>query len=133
MIKLRFTHRKFLEFPPPGTVLHLKVVSFEKEKGGSYDLAVEDVTPLPEADRTSYTCESCGSVVEAKPDGSLPEGWIIKEYEKGRRVRCEDIICHEALGCRVCGCTDLAACETADGPCHWVEENLCSACATPKK
>jgi hypothetical protein len=30
--------------------------------------------------------------------------------------------------CRVCGCTDDRACVTADGPCHWVEDSLCSAC-----
>lgn len=27
--------------------------------------------------------------------------------------------------CRVCGCTDIAACP---GGCYWVEEDLCSAC-----
>lgn len=27
--------------------------------------------------------------------------------------------------CRVCGCTDDAACE---GGCYWVEPDLCSAC-----
>jgi len=31
--------------------------------------------------------------------------------------------------CRICGCTDEIACETPDGPCHWVEPDLCSACA----
>ncbi len=31
--------------------------------------------------------------------------------------------------CRVCGCTDDHACMTNEGPCHWVEEDLCSACA----
>ncbi len=30
--------------------------------------------------------------------------------------------------CRVCGCTKDKACMTKDGPCHWVEEDLCSAC-----
>ena len=30
--------------------------------------------------------------------------------------------------CRVCGCTDDAACWTADGPCYWAEDDLCSAC-----
>lgn len=30
--------------------------------------------------------------------------------------------------CRVCGCTDHAACLTEDGPCSLVEEDLCSAC-----
>lgn len=29
--------------------------------------------------------------------------------------------------CRVCGCTDDNACQP--DPCHWVEPNLCSACA----
>jgi len=34
---------------------------------------------------------------------------------------------HEPVerACRECGCTDEAAC---DPPCHWVGENLCSAC-----
>ncbi len=30
--------------------------------------------------------------------------------------------------CRVCGCDDEHACQTPEGPCHWVEPNLCSAC-----
>ena len=30
--------------------------------------------------------------------------------------------------CRVCGCTDALACQTDEGPCHWVEKDLCSAC-----
>jgi hypothetical protein len=32
--------------------------------------------------------------------------------------------------CAKCGCTDEAACYDAHSgePCHWVEENLCSAC-----
>lgn len=31
--------------------------------------------------------------------------------------------------CRVCGCTQNNACVIAGVPCHWVEPNLCSACA----
>ncbi len=31
--------------------------------------------------------------------------------------------------CRVCGCTNDRACVTPDGPCYWVEPDLCSACA----
>lgn len=31
--------------------------------------------------------------------------------------------------CRVCGCTDSRACVTNGAPCHWVEADLCSACA----
>ena len=31
--------------------------------------------------------------------------------------------------CRTCGCTDDRSCRTASGPCYWVEEDLCSACA----
>jgi hypothetical protein len=30
--------------------------------------------------------------------------------------------------CRECGCTEDLACMTDDGPCHWVEPGLCSAC-----
>lgn len=29
--------------------------------------------------------------------------------------------------CRVCGCTDTQACMTEEGPCFWLEEDLCSA------
>jgi hypothetical protein len=31
--------------------------------------------------------------------------------------------------CRICGCSQFNACETDDGPCGWIEEDLCSACA----
>lgn len=31
--------------------------------------------------------------------------------------------------CRVCGCDESHACVTNGVPCHWVEEDLCSACA----
>lgn len=30
--------------------------------------------------------------------------------------------------CRACGCTQNAACMTEEGPCYWIEEDLCSAC-----
>ena len=30
--------------------------------------------------------------------------------------------------CRVCGCTEGNPCQTPEGPCHWVEDDLCSAC-----
>lgn len=33
--------------------------------------------------------------------------------------------------CRVCGCTDLNACMTAEGPCSWISDCVCSACAVP--
>ena len=31
--------------------------------------------------------------------------------------------------CRICGCTPEHACTTADGPCYWVTNDLCSGCA----
>ena len=31
--------------------------------------------------------------------------------------------------CRACGCDDAHACHTVGVPCHWAEEDLCSACA----
>lgn len=30
--------------------------------------------------------------------------------------------------CRICGCTDLNACVTINGPCYWIVDGLCSAC-----
>lgn len=30
--------------------------------------------------------------------------------------------------CRVCGCTEFDACVINGRACHWVEEDLCSAC-----
>lgn len=33
--------------------------------------------------------------------------------------------------CRECGCTQNHACVTAGVACHWVEPDLCSACADP--
>jgi hypothetical protein len=43
-----------------------------------------------------------------------------------RRVYCPG-------SCRRCGCTDDRACQTEDGPCFWVEDDLCSACATDEE
>lgn len=41
----------------------------------------------------------------------------------------EDTGLFDARVCRVCGCTDDAACVGEDGiPCHWVEWDLCSQC-----
>ena len=39
-----------------------------------------------------------------------------------------EISIQEVKTCRVCGCTDGHACIRSDGPCYWVEEDLCSAC-----
>jgi len=41
----------------------------------------------------------------------------------------------EFLGptCRVCGCDDMHACVVRRVPCHWVEDDLCSACAGMNK
>ena len=33
------------------------------------------------------------------------------------------------MRCQECGCTDAQACETDLGPCFWVADQLCSACA----
>lgn len=31
--------------------------------------------------------------------------------------------------CRVCGCMEFTPCDVPEGWCHWVEADLCSACA----
>jgi hypothetical protein len=40
----------------------------------------------------------------------------------------EEYVFKDERKCRVCGCTDLNPCVTNGVPCHWVEEDLCSAC-----
>ncbi len=38
----------------------------------------------------------------------------------------------EIRTCRKCGCTNDKPCMTEEGPCHWVEPDLCSACVDKK-
>lgn len=35
----------------------------------------------------------------------------------------------DVRACKICGCTDEEACVTPSGPCMWVYDDLCSACA----
>jgi hypothetical protein len=72
---------------------------------------------------SGYGCHNCGAMAEAKPDGSLPDGWKQINYEEGTSYLCED--CESEPFCRICGCTQNNACP--DG-CYWIEENLCSGC-----
>jgi hypothetical protein len=52
-----------------------------------------------------------------------------KYRSTGKRVKTPPItLAISARACRTCGCTDNNACMTDDGPCWWVEPDLCSAC-----
>jgi len=73
-----------------------------------------------------YACALCGRIEEASPDGSLPDDWIKKKFLQGAHFLCAE--CQDEKICRVCGCSEFLPCETGEGPCHWVEEDLCSAC-----
>ncbi len=65
----------------------------------------------------------------------------------GEKVRVVDLASHEVIAffrpgdtapypgpaCRACGCTDddcRECIERTGEPCHWVEDDLCSACAS---
>jgi organic radical activating enzyme len=55
------------------------------------------------------------------------------EFESGTRMTVEEV--EEAVrasvpSCRVCGCTELEACETPAGPCSWVGPGVCSGCSS---
>jgi len=110
-----------------GEVVHLRILDVSMTSPGRWRLTCEDVTPLHGAEPTGYACGVCGIIVEANADGSLPDGWIERKYTEGSCFICP-VGCQEVQMCRVCGCTFEHACETEDGPCHWVEEDLCSAC-----
>jgi hypothetical protein len=116
-----------------GQVLHLRVVScFQRSTTPArWTLKVEDVTPLPGAEPPGYACYMCGIVEEAKPDGSLPDGWTVKEFgdginhAKGFHFVCREEFCQKEPMCRLCGCTNDKACNP---PCRWVEPDRCSGC-----
>jgi uncharacterized protein with PIN domain len=82
------------------------------------------IFPVSRTKPDGYACQGCGTVVPAAEDGSLPEGWVKKEFPERSYFLCPK--CQEDFRfCRVCGCSDEDACE---GGCYWVEEDLCSAC-----
>lgn len=85
-----------------------------------------DVLPV---DGDGGLCESCDA------------GPSCNEYREGRTGTCEGHREREGAGavlerrCRICGCTNAASCVDPNGmgpgepaPCHWVAEDLCSAC-----
>lgn len=110
----------------PGEVIHFKVLSIYMQNPGRWRLTVEDVTPLPGAEPTGYGCAICGLIKEASPTGALPDNWVEIKFERGTHFLCPE--CKDEKVCRVCGCTDFDPCETGEGPCHWIEDDLCSAC-----
>lgn len=126
MITLQFTTRKFQELKP-GDRLHLRISKVENTSPGRWKLTVDDVTPLPGAEPLGYACGNCGIIESAADDGSLPLEWVVKEFQEGSKFLCPD--CVDEPICRVCGCTEHNACysELLER-CHWVEEDLCSAC-----
>ncbi len=109
-----------------GEVRHLFVKKIYASSPGRWRLEVRDVTPLQGAEPVSYACGACGIIEEAKADGSLPDRWEKRQFEKGSKFVCSD--CLDQPLCRVCGCSDFHACFTEGLPCHWVLPNLCSAC-----
>lgn len=115
-----------------GTVVHLRILENTMTSPGRWRITAQDITPLEGAEPTGYACGICGVIEAAKPDGSLPEGWIEKKYEQGSMFICRDGGCQDEPVCRVCGCTNESACQTPEGPCRWVEPDLCSACSTSK-
>ncbi|MDD5703994.1 MAG: hypothetical protein PHU23_18330 [Dehalococcoidales bacterium] len=131
MISLRF-NSKHTELEE-GNIIHLKIGARKTIAPGKYEIWVDDITPLPGAEPTGYGCHSCGMIEEAKEDGSLPDGWMKKEFPNRSFFICADCQKEEMRGspyCRVCGCSEFDPCfDENNDPCYWVEEDLCSACA----
>lgn len=105
-------------------MIHLRIKAAYEHAPGRFRLECDDVTPLPGAEPTSYACRGCCVVEPAKEDGSLPEGWIQRKFPEREFFMCPECQADVPV-CRVCGCSNEDACE---GGCHWVEEDLCSAC-----
>lgn len=80
----------------------------------------------PETQRTYGTLEAWAAVIENPP--GLDTAWDDIEWSDAGSQ--EEIALYEPeRRCRECGCTDDAACLVPfEGPCRWVESDLCSAC-----
>lgn len=67
-------------------------------------------------------------VCESDAPGSLR----LRDYANEELVQVLDPAPYEASTtpgrCRICGCMEFSACMTEDGPCYWVEPDLCSGC-----
>lgn len=80
--------------------------------------------------------EACGSFEHSKRvqallkeldvDRKAIESQVLKELKGGPSPKGEPGVCRE------CGCSEEVACNYGGKPCHWVEPDLCSACATKK-
>ncbi|GHT29172.1 hypothetical protein FACS18942_10170 [Planctomycetales bacterium] len=75
----------------------------------------------------------CFCTLEMEKRGKVPKHLLTDvclKYVVDRAF--ETAIKHQDRNCRVCGCTDddCSQCiEKTGEPCHWVEWDLCSACA----
>ncbi len=58
----------------------------------------------------------------------LAHNRMCEDYHRGR-CKSMDLCSYKERKCRKCGCTEKRACVKEGTPCHWVERDLCSACA----
>lgn len=90
-----------------------------------------DCTPGQHLDYYCKFCESEFDIAQAELEeyyfGPMPLG--MKEIESETESQEEPVMTPEWQKCRVCGCTWNTPCITSEGPCYWVEKDLCSACA----
>ena len=86
-----------------GDVIHLRIVSNYEQSPGKWRLTVDDITPIHGAEPTGYGCHLCCLIEEAKEDGSLPDGWIKKEFKERSFFICSDCQKEGPPYCRVCG------------------------------
>lgn len=95
---------------------------------------------LPPNGAVAVICDNCFDLYKEDPsiikfvcNGSPKDGRIpIDQLEK--KPFDHDMRYHPEASdydgkCRVCGCDHYHPCITEDGPCYWVEDDLCSACS----
>ena len=64
-----------------------------------------------------------------RPAGNDAQQLVCEGCGKTERQVREEALIDKPMVCRVCGCTDDNACLPPGGPCHWVGNDLCSACS----
>lgn len=92
----------------------------------------EDKAPEPAAESEPAATEpsaeeESGEVVDPDPgETAVTDEQEDENLAKEREAEAQTE--EQVRKCRVCGCTEENACQTPEGPCHWVEEDLCSNC-----
>ncbi|PFG16308.1 hypothetical protein ATK74_0842 [Propionicimonas paludicola] len=88
---------------------------------------------VTEANAVNKVLRELVSVPQAADKGLIEAAVLLAEHAHQRLgaglTKAEVRAALTVRVCAGCGCTDDNACVTREGPCWWINDDLCSACA----